>query len=960
VTTAPATHSLAPAIERAFPKLNPAQKEIVGHLDGPLLVIAGPGSGKTFSLALRTLNLLLLERAEPSGIVVCTFTEKAARELRDRISAVARATGYSRDLTALRVGTIHGLCHRLLTEHRHRTVLGNGFQTLDELSRLLFLYEHRDEILGEGATAPFLGRWSSQWTALKKLGLYFDKLTEECVDPDALRASGADFPVALAGAYDRYREALRASNRVDFAHQQRHVHDLLLDPDARARVIAPLRYVMVDEYQDTNYVQEQLLLRLSREGANLAVVGDEDQSLYRFRGATVRNILEFPSRVPGCRQIRLTTNYRSHPAIIEAYNRWMASADWSNRSGAPFRFSKEIRPAPDTPRPDYPPVLAVWGRDEADEARRVADRVASLRSERVIDDLSQVALLLHSVRENHSGRYLRAFEARGLPAYCPRARTYFDNDEVRLVVGAFAVLLGYHGDGRGVVSPALQPFSDYVDACLVDLAKACGRSPDLTEALRRLTAEIEGLAEGESLDTRPADYLYRLLALDPFPAFLGNENRARNLAVFSQLLNTFQAFYHFNIVTFGNRQALRFRLFSSFLRLLHEDGLNDWEDPETPFPKRHVQVLTIHQSKGLEFPVVIVGSLNSTISAQKEIDRDLGPFYRRPPFEPEARITAFDRMRLHYVAFTRAEKVLVLTAPAPPKPHFATIWQGLPQWPHVQKEILAAQAFEYRERIPVKRRYSFTGDLRVYETCPRQYQFFRAWDFTPSRSAVIFFGLLVHQTIEEVHRIVLDGHADELDEARVRGLFDRTHDLLCLQDVRPIGPAARENALGQVLRYVSENRDMMARVIETEIDVSVEKDDYILAGKVDLLLGGGGRFELLDFKTSPRPVGSPALLQAYERQLATYAHILEKRHGRKVDRLLLYWTAEPTRTDALMELPNRPGLADEAGRHFDDVVTRIRAHEFGVAKAPEPKICKECDIRPYCVAVGPLREGPRR
>ncbi|MHB8800281.1 MAG: ATP-dependent DNA helicase [Thermoanaerobaculia bacterium] len=954
MTSSPTPPEIAPSIDAAFPSLNPSQREIIGHLSGPLLVIAGPGSGKTFSLALRTLNLLLLGRATPAEIVVCTFTEKAAHELRDRISAVARKAGYTGDLTTLRVGTIHGLCHRILTEHRHRTPLGNGFQTLDELSRLLFLNDHKDEILGEVAVPPFFGRWSSKWTALRKLALYFDKMTEECLDPNPLVASGQPFPEALAGAYGRYRAALLATNRVDFAHQQRLVYDLLLDPEARSRVAGSFRYVMVDEYQDTNYVQEQLLLQLSGDGANLAVVGDEDQSLYRFRGATVRNILEFPARVPASKQVRLTTNYRSHPAIIAAYDRWMATADWSNRSGPPFRFPKAIKPSPDTPRPDYPAVLAVWGRDEADEARRVADLVAFLHAEGVVDDLSQVALLLHSVRDAHSGRYLEAFEARGIPAYCPRARTYFDNEEVRLVVGALAILFGFHGAGRGTVSPTLQPFTAYVDACLVDLARACGRSPKLTETLRALTDEIDTLEEGGSLDTRPADYLYRLLALEPFPTFLVNQNRARNLAVFSQLLNTFQAYYHFNIVTFGNRQALRFRLFSSFLRLLHEDGLNDWEDPEEPFPKGHVQVLTIHQSKGLEFPVVIAGSLTASISTQKDVDRDLGAFYHRLPYEPAARITSFDRMRLHYVAFTRAERVLVLTAPGPPKPHFAPIWQGLPQWPYVQKELLAAQSFVLKERIPVKRRFSFTGDLRVYETCPRQYQFFRAWDFTPSRSAVIFFGLLVHQTIEEVHRLVLDGKADTLTEECIRDLFARTHDILCLQDVRPIGPAARENALTQVLRYVRENRDLMSRVIETEVDVSVEKDEYILTGKVDLLLGGDGKLELLDFKTSPRPVGSPFLLRAYEMQLATYAHIIEKRHGRRVDRLLLYWTAEPTRAEALMELPNRPGLADDAGRHFDDVVRRIRAREFGVPVPPESTICKECDLRDYCVAAGTL------
>jgi len=294
----------------------------------------------------------------------------------------------------------------------------------------------------------------------------------------------------------------------------------------------------------------------------------------------------------------------------------------------------------------------------------------------------------------------------------------------------------------------------------------------------------------------------------------------------------------------------------------------------------------------------------------------------------------------------------VLTAHETPKDHFALIWQGLPQWPYVQQDLLAAQCFEARERMSVKKTYSFTGDLKIYETCPRQYQFFREYDFTPSRSAVIFFGLLVHQTIEEIHRIALDGRLDTLDEPRIRELFDHTFRFLAMSDVRPIGDKAREAALAQVINYFRQNRDEMRRVVQTEVDVSLEKDGYILVGKVDLLLGGDGKLELLDFKTSPRPKDSPELIAAYERQLCTYAHILEQRHGKRVDRLLLYWTSEPRKADALMVLPYDLARVEEAGRHFDDAVRRIQAREFAVTTPPEPAICKECDLRMLCRSEG--------
>ncbi len=940
--------TIAPSILEQYPDLNDAQRDVVAHLDGPLLVIAGPGSGKTYSIVLRALNLLLLGKAEPRHLVLCTFTEKAAFEMRDRLAAAARKVGYSGDLSELTVSTIHSLCNRVLAQHRHRTALGHNYETLDELTQLLFIFEHFEEIIGPTENDLFLGRWKTRWTAIEGARGYFDKITEELVDPERLVGSGDAFLANIGKAHQAYERALVEANRIDFAHLQRTVLDLLERAATSEALTRQLKYVLVDEYQDTNYVQERLLLKLTEATHNLCVVGDEDQSLYRFRGATVRNILEFPQRMPGCTVIKLTTNYRSHRAIVERYDRWMASADWSNRGGTPFRYDKTIAANDAATHPDYPAVFAIWGRDRRDEATRFADLVGFLKKNAIISDYSQVALLLHSVRQDHSGAYLAALEAQGIPAFCPRARAYFENDVIRDLVGCFAVLFGWHGAGRGQVGGAVAELAAYVDAAIVELGRRFGAPHPLATALREWTGEIAGLQQGEALDLRPADYLYRLLALHPFAGAVKEENAARNLAIFSQLLNVFQSYYHYTVVTHRNREFLRLHLFNSFLRLLYDGGINEYEDPDRPFPKGHVQVMTIHQAKGLEFPVIVVGSLSTQLSSPKQIDRDLGPFYHRPPFEPEDRITLFDRMRLHYVAFSRPQNVLVLTASEPPKDHFAPIWQGLPQWPYVQKDLLAAQRFALRDRMPVKKTYSFTGDLKIYETCPRQYQFFREYDFTPSRSAVIFFGLLVHQTIEEIHRIALDGKLDTLDEPRIRELFDQTFRFLCLSDVRPIGDRAREAAFTQVLNYFQQNQDEMRRVIQTEVDVSLEKDGYILAGKVDLLLGGDGKLELLDFKTSPRPKDSPELIAAYERQLCTYAHILERRHGRHVDRLLLYWTSEPLKEDAVMVLPYDPRRVEEAGRHFDDTVRRIQAQEFEVKTPPEAAICKECDLRRLC------------
>ena len=948
-----------PAIARHYDFLNDAQREAVARSDGPLLIIAGPGSGKTLVLVVRTLNILLQGKAEPQEIVLCTFTEKAAFELRDRVAQAARTLGYTGDLSQLQVGTIHSICNRHLSRFRHHTQLGTGYEVLDELTQPLFLFENFEAIVGESnEEGKYLGKWSTRWTAIKGVTDFFNKITEELVDANALVSSGNEFLQQLGAAYLRYEEAMRERDRLDFAHQQKAFYDLLSNPEIGGQVQAEVHYVMVDEYQDTNYIQEQLLLRLAQPQNNLCVVGDDDQSLYRFRGATVRNILEFGRHFSPCPQVRLTVNYRSHERIIAAYNRFMDGCDWSNpHSPFDFRYAKTIEPNEDDDHPDYPAVFSIWGAKGNDEANRVAHLVRFLKKSEVIEDYNQVALLLHSVRAIHSGAYMEALEQHGVKVFAPRARTYFDNEEVRLMVGCFAVLLGWYGDNRGNLSGyALRDLADYVDACLTDVARA-GVVADhpLARMLQRRVAEIESLGEGEALNRHLADYLYQFIAYEPFASMMGNENRARSLAIFSQLMAIFQHYYHYTVITHRNRGLIRLHFFNSFLRFLYIGGINEYEDPDRPFPSGHVQVMTIHQSKGLEFPVVIVGSLAANISSSKQVDRLVGPFYHREPFEPERRITEFDRMRLHYVAFSRAEKVLVLTSTETPKKHFNPIWQGLRQWPYVQKELLAAQYFELKERVPVKKTFSFTNHLKVYETCPRQYQFFREYEFAPSRSAEIFFGALVHQTIEDIHRWVLEGQAMRLIQAAIPGLFEGNFRGLVNAGYRPIDEAQRAIAYRQVINYFKQNQDRMDHIIEIEVDVSVEKDEYILTGKIDLLLGEDKKLELLDFKSQPRPQADDARLEGYYRQLLIYAHILERRYDRHPERLYLYWTGEERREDALMCFPYEPERVAEASSHFDWVVAQILAEDFAVRQAPEARVCGECDFRTYCAREGTIK-----
>jgi DNA helicase-2/ATP-dependent DNA helicase PcrA len=346
---------IAEAILKEFPELNDSQREAVSHTDGPLLVIAGPGSGKTLVLVVRALNILLQGLAQPGEILLCTFTEKAAFEMRDRLSLAAKKLAYSGDLSELIIGTIHGICNDFLLRYRHKTPLGNSYDVLDELTQLLFIFDHFEEIVGPEDNGKYLGRWGTRWTAIEGARDYFNKITEEVIDPTIFAKSSDPFVRAIGGAYQAYKAKLFETNCIDFSHQQTIFFDLLKDPEIGPTITGRVRYILVDEYQDTNYVQEQLLLRLAGTHANICVVGDEDQSLYRFRGATVRNILELPRHFKKCRTVTLSANYRSHEEIVKAYDKWMASWGWSNPTGGPpFRFDKKIVPDPEGKFPEYP------------------------------------------------------------------------------------------------------------------------------------------------------------------------------------------------------------------------------------------------------------------------------------------------------------------------------------------------------------------------------------------------------------------------------------------------------------------------------------------------------------------------------------------------------------------------------------------------------------------------------
>ncbi len=284
--------------------------------------------------------------------------------------------------------------------------------------------------------------------------------------------------------------------------------------------------------------------------------------------------------------------------------------------------------------------------------------------------------------------------------------------------------------------------------------------------------------------------------------------------------------------------------------------------------------------------------------------------------------------------------------------YFDNFIVSLPKWRYVKAALLGVKPFKSKERPHAKPRYSFTGHIRMYETCPKQYQFYREYQFVPSRPADTFLGLLVHQTIEKIHRIALDRQVSTLTLAKLRTLFEQTYYFLSLTNMTLPDEKDKEKAFKQVEHYFYNNQIEMDDVKNVEEQIAIMKSDYILTGKIDVVMERNGKREIWDLKTSILHREDPVALENYERQLYMYAHALEQRDEIIPERLVLYWTDKLDGEDARMAFSYQPEKAQTAVKQFEAVVNDIKAQKFTVVNPPHPQICRKCDLRSRCIREG--------
>jgi ATP-dependent DNA helicase UvrD/PcrA len=608
-------------MDRLLDDLNPAQREAVVAGDGPLLVLAGAGSGKTRVIAYRIAWLLTDRGLSPRDLLAVTFTNKAAGEMARRVGRLLEPAGIAPPLIA----TFHAVCVRVLRQHGSHVGLPPSFTIYDEDDRLALVKECMKE--GELADRGFTAS-----TAVHRISYLKNQMVAVS---EALRDARGPWEKKAALVYSRYEKRLRETGAVDFDDLLLMVVRLLAEiPEVLAYYRARWRSVLVDEYQDTNRAQYRIIRLLTQEHRNICVVGDSDQSIYKWRGADIRNILDFESDFPGTRVVRLEQNYRSTQSILA-----VAAGVIAHNVQRKDKALWTENPVGDPPR-----VYRAW--DEHDEASFVAQSILGLRGDGTSWDRiavfyrtnAQSRVLEDALRRGRipyvivgGTRFYERKEIKDTLAYLRLAVNPADDVAFRRAIGAPSRGIGpgtlarlddeAARQGRALLTVAADPPADV-------RGKAGRALQDFAALVARMAAQRRDLAPPAFIDLVLEQSGYReALRRERAPEA---EARLENL---EELVAAAEEFTHQDV------QPTLEGFLDGVALVSDVDELKDTEG--------RVTLMTLHSAKGLEFPAVFMTGLEEGVFPHARSMSD--------PDEIE------EERRLCYVGVTRARQSLTLS-----------------------------------------------------------------------------------------------------------------------------------------------------------------------------------------------------------------------------------------------------------------------------------------------------------
>jgi len=992
--------------------LNPEQLRAVTHGEGPLLVVAGAGTGKTQVITRRIAWLIATRRARPSEILALTYTEKAAAEMQVRVDQLV-PYGYT-DTT---IGTFHAFGDRLIRDYALELGLPSDVRVLSRAETIIFLREHlfafeleRYRPLGDptrflGALATLFSRCKDEDVSPERYSAYAaELLTSAAASPgDAALAEEADRHTELARAFASYQDLLEANGCIDFGDQVGLALRLVRSSAAaRAEIQARFQYILVDEFQDTNRAQSELVSIVADRHRSLTVVGDDDQSIYRFRGAAISNILGFRERYRDARMVVLRRNYRSRPAILEVARRLIRFND-PDRLEVRAGISKDLiaerasDPAGRTVRHD----THSSSQDEADGiASEIAARIRAGTAPR------DVAILVRA--NSHADPILRSLDAAGVPWRFSGTSGLYARPEVRRLlaflrsiadlgsaVDLYAVATGepYHLGGEDLTT--IVTSARRRNRTLWEVLEELDRQPGLLRikppsraAASRLVGDMRELST--LAHERPtSEVLYAFLRRSGTlgrlagDASVGAEEQLRNVGRFFEIIRARSALLADDRATFVVRH----------LQTLIDAG----DDPATADldpDADAVAVLTVHKAKGLEFPIVYLpGLVAGRFPIANRRDPLALPTALGNSLEAvDESVQVREERRLFYVALTRARDELVLSHAVDlggvgvrrVSPFVLEALDDLPGTidPAVRSSSVIERIEAANPAVPpiapdIRRSahgepltLSFSG-IDDYLACPLKYKLGHVVRVPVAPHHAMIYGSALHRAVQEFHRRHARGEV--MTDEQLGAAFEAawTNDGFLSRDHEDARLAAGRATLRRFRSAQLEPGAVIPAYVEREFSfalggdrirgrwdrVDIEPADELapataveLADTVHpdtiaptLELTGRERITITDYKTSDVRDPVKARQRARESlQLQIYAMGYEAVSGRLPDAVQLHFLD----TGVIGRVPVDPKRLAKGQARIAAAAAGIRAADF--AARPNRTTCGYCPFRAIC------------
>jgi DNA helicase-2/ATP-dependent DNA helicase PcrA len=774
--------------------LNPAQRRAVLHGDGPLLIVAGAGTGKTKVITHRIARLIAAKAARPDEILAVTFTEKAASEMEGRVDVLVPYTS-----SFAQISTFNSFGERVLRDHALDAGYPPDFRLLAEVDQAIFFRENLFRL-----PLDYYRPLGQPTRHIQVVLEAVRRLKQEDVQPEEYvswaealgrrAANEAERETArkhleIARVFAAYQALLRAEGLIDFEDQVTLVVDLFRRrPAVLDEVRRRYRYVLVDEFQDTNYVQFELLKMLAGSHRNLTVVGDDDQSIFRFRGASLSNILGFEEVFPEAKRIVLTRNYRSTQPILDASYRLIRHND-PNRLEFKDRVDKRLRAAA---RGRGKSIHMLAFDTLAHEADAVAARVLEIRAGGA--GWREMAVLVR--RNADADPYLRAFNMKQIPFRFSGSRGLYQQEEVKVLIAFIRAVTDFE-NSRDLFYLAL---SDVYKADPYDLTRIAGHadkknislhgvfkaiaegpspveiSPATAGTVGRIFADI--VAYVDLARTRNAGaVVYAFLEGSGYlKALVGemtpeSEVRIKNIRLFFDKIQGFA----------GLAENDSLRSFARYLDLLAEVGDNP-ATSEAELDEDAVNVLTVHKAKGLEFDTVfLVGLIEDRFPGRERPERIPVPDGVLKESLPGRENFLQEERRLFYVAMTRARRALYLTwgrdyGTRRLKRVSPFVLEAL-DIPKMPEDVLKASVLEEIRRYALAAGRTTTpapvrpaGAIRLsyvrvedYLLCPLKYKFRHELRVPVLPHHAIVFGRVLHETIHAYLKRRMKGRSVDVE-----------------------------------------------------------------------------------------------------------------------------------------------------------------------------------------------------